>query len=173
MQQEFEAGTGEVWPLNDGQVYGTLQRLERSGLVDSSEGPGAQRLYELTDAGSAELADWLETPPAMATPPRDDLVIKVLIALMLGDVDVHDLVQVHRRKVVEVMQSYTRLRGEAAEDEVGLGLAVDAELFRLDGLVRWLDSVDETLARLPRTSSKVEPQRVPGADRLRRQRVRQ
>ena len=37
LRQEFEAKTGEVWPLNVGQVYTTLQRLERDGLVESDE----------------------------------------------------------------------------------------------------------------------------------------
>src|SRR6202012_3215532 len=35
LRQEFVARTGEVWPLNVGQVYTTLQRLERDGLVES------------------------------------------------------------------------------------------------------------------------------------------
>ena len=35
LREEFEARTGEIWPLNVGQVYSTLQRLERDGLVES------------------------------------------------------------------------------------------------------------------------------------------
>ena len=38
LQKEFEARTGEVWPLNVGQVYTTLQRLERDGLVETDDG---------------------------------------------------------------------------------------------------------------------------------------
>jgi hypothetical protein len=80
-------------------------------------------------------------------PPHDELVIKVLVALRLPGIDVHDLVQVHRRYVVEVMQQWTRLKEEEAEFDLGFALAVDAELFRLDSVIRWLDAADGRLAR--------------------------
>lgn len=172
LQQEFEAGTGEVWPLNAGQVYTTLQRLERDGLVESAEGDGPQRSFGLTDAGSEELSGWLRTPPDMSSPPRSELVIKVLVALRLTDIDVRDLVQVHRRQLVELMQQYTRLKEDVTDDDVGFGLAVDAELFRLDALIRWLDAVDGRLTRLG-DSVPIPPPRAPtGPERLRRKALR-
>jgi DNA-binding PadR family transcriptional regulator len=151
LRQEFEAGTGEVWPLNVGQVYTTLQRLERAGLVESDDAgdDGPQKAFRITDAGAAELDEWLRTPPDLTAPPRDELVIKVLVAMRLSGVDVRDLVQVHRRHLVELMQQYTRLKEDAADDEIGLVLVVDAELFRLDAVIRWLDAVDGRLKRLP------------------------
>src|SRR5450755_1282144 len=103
LRQEFEDRTGDVWPLNVGQVYTTLQRLERDGLVESEDDgdEGPQRDFRITPAGAEELATWLRTPPDMTSPPRDELVIKVLVALRLPGVDVRDVVQVHRRYVVE------------------------------------------------------------------------
>ena len=58
LQKEFESSTGEVWPLNIGQVYTTLQRLERDGLVESDEpeSEGPQKGFHITDAGSTELS---------------------------------------------------------------------------------------------------------------------
>jgi DNA-binding PadR family transcriptional regulator len=151
LREEFEAGTGEVWPLNVGQIYTTLQRLERDGLVetDTSARDGPQKAFRITDAGAAELDEWLHTPPDMSPPPRDELVIKVLVALRLPDVDVRDLLQVHRRHLAELMQQYTRLKQDAADDEFSLTVVVDAELFRLDAVIRWLDSVDGRIKRLP------------------------
>lgn len=151
LRQEFEAGTGEVWPLNAGQVYTTLQRLERDGLAESDDSTqaGPQKAFRITDAGAAELVAWLRTPPDMTSPPRDELVIKVLVALRVSGVDVRDLVQVHRRHLAELMQQYTRLKEDAADDEIGLALVVDAELFRLDAVIRWLDAVDGRLKRMP------------------------
>ena len=148
LRQEFEARTGEVWPLNVGQVYTTLQRLERDGLVESDAGDdGPQRNFRITPAGMEELGEWLRTPPDLTSPPRDELVIKVLVALQVPDVDVHEVIQVHRRYVVQLMQQWTRLKEEAAEHDLSFALVVDAELFRLDSVIRWLDSADGRLRR--------------------------
>src|SRR4051794_38932462 len=63
LREEFEARTGEVWPLNVGQVYTTLQRLERDGLVESDDDadPGPQKGFRITPAGAEELGGWLRT----------------------------------------------------------------------------------------------------------------
>src|SRR5205807_5934649 len=82
LRQEFESRTGEVWPLNVGQVYTTLQRLERDGLVESVDESedGPQKGFRITDEGKDELEVWLRTPPDLSSPPRDELVMKVLVA---------------------------------------------------------------------------------------------
>jgi DNA-binding PadR family transcriptional regulator len=149
--QEFEARTGEVWPLNMGQVYTTLQRLERDGLIESDDAgvDGPQKGFRITDAGRDELGVWLRTPPDSSVPPRDELAIKVLVAIRLPGVDVLDIVQAHRRHLVETMHYYTRLKEEAGEYEVGLLLVADAEIFRLDAVVRWLDAAEARIRRLP------------------------
>jgi DNA-binding PadR family transcriptional regulator len=150
LQNEFESRTGEVWPLNVGQVYTTLQRLERDGLVEADgEGERSRKRYRITSAGDEELAGWLRTPPELVPPPRDELVIKVLVALQVPGIDVHEIMQVHRRHVIEVMQRYTRIKAEAAEDDVPLALVADAELFRLEAIVRWLDAADVRLKKRP------------------------
>jgi DNA-binding PadR family transcriptional regulator len=151
LRQEFEAGTGEVWELNVGQVYTTLQRLERDGLVAADEDgdEGAQKSFRITDAGADELDRWLRTPPEASSPPRDELVIKVLVAMRVRGVDLREVVQVHRRRLVQLMQQYTRLKEDAGDDELSLVLVVDAELFRLDAMIRWLDDVDGRLKRMP------------------------
>jgi len=150
LQQEFEERTGEVWPLNVGQVYITLQRLERDGLVESGDegGAGPQKRFVITPAGVAELDGWLRTPAGDVPPPRDELVIKVLISLRVPGANVRDIVQVHRRHMIESMQRYSHMKAAAAED-VGLALIADAELFRLDGIVRWLDAADVRLKQHP------------------------
>jgi DNA-binding PadR family transcriptional regulator len=149
LRLEFEARTGEVWPLNVGQVYTTLQRLERDLMVESSEAAdaGQQKSYRITPTGKSELDRWLHTPPDLSAPPRDELVIKVLVAAGVPGVDVHEVIQAHRRHVVELMQEWTRIKRDAGPDELYLALAVDAELFRLDSVVRWLDAADARLRR--------------------------
>ncbi len=155
LRQEFEARTGEVWPLNVGQVYTTLQRLERDGLVEAEGGDdGPQKHFRITPDGQEALAGWLRTPPDLSSPPRDELVIKVLVAGRMPDVDVHDVIQVHRRHVIQLMQQWTRIKEDADADDIGVVLAVDAELFRLESVVRWLDAADGRFHRFsPSTSS--------------------
>jgi DNA-binding PadR family transcriptional regulator len=177
LREEFEANTGQVWPLNVGQVYTTLQRLERDGLVapggeevpaaaegsaagGGAAGPGAgpgaapgapQKAYRITEAGEAELGEWLRVPPDLSVPPRDDLVMKVLIAARVPGGDVHAVIQAHRRYLIQLMQEWTRLKEDAADPgrgpDLAFGLVVDAELFRLDAVVRWLDAAEGRLRR--------------------------
>jgi DNA-binding PadR family transcriptional regulator len=149
LKEEFEQRTGSTWPLNVGQVYTTLRRLERDGFVEHAEDEGtkpSQKLYSLTASGRAELLSWLSTPPldSMA-PPRDEVVIKVMVALSVADVDVIDVVQDHRRLAIESMQSITRLK--QSDDDLALVLVADAQLFRLEAVVRWLDSCETRLGR--------------------------
>jgi DNA-binding PadR family transcriptional regulator len=173
LQSEFEARTGEVWPLNVGQVYTTLQRLERDGLVEAEgNGERARKQYRISTAGRRELAKWLRTPPDLVPPPRDELVIKILVALQVPGADVHEILQVHRRHVIEVMQRYTKLKADAAEDDVPLALVVDAELFRLEAIVRWLDAADVRLRQTPLapsprvvpTTTETDPDAIPATE---------
>ena len=163
LRQEFESRTGEVWPLNVGQVYTTLQRLERDGLVESDDNAdeGPQKGFHITEEGAVELAEWLHTPPDFSSPPRDELVIKVLVALELPGVDVHEVVQVHRRYLVELMQQWTRLKEDEARLDINFALVVDAELFRLDSLIRWLDTADGRLKRAAAGVDAPAPQSFP------------
>jgi DNA-binding PadR family transcriptional regulator len=164
LRQEFEARTGEVWPLNVGQVYTTLQRLERDGLVESDDTgqEGPQKGFRITPDGQAELAEWLRTPPDLTSPPRDELVMKILVASRMPGTDVHEVIQVHRRYLVELMQQWTRLKEDEAHFDLGFALVVDAELFRLDSVVRWLDTADGRLRR-----AAVDPPAVSSPPRLR------
>jgi len=168
LRQEFEARTGDVWPLNVGQVYTTLQRLERDGLVESDEeaDEGPQKRFRITPPGEEELSTWLRTPPDLTSPPRDELVIKVLVAIGMPGVDVHEVLQVHRRYLVELMQQWTRLKEDEAEFDLSLALVVDAELFRLDSVIHWLDAADGRLKR-----ATLEPHTTGSGPRLRRRLV--
>jgi DNA-binding PadR family transcriptional regulator len=173
LREEFEARTGDIWPLNVGQVYTTLQRLERDGLVESDEaedpqlssaqagprtprevsfgGPASrtprEKGYRITGSGLQELETWLRTPPDLSSPPRDELVMKVLVSLRVPGASVPDIIQAHRRYLVQLMQQWTHIKEEADPADLNLGLAVDAEIFRLDSVVRWLDAADVRIKR--------------------------
>ena len=104
LRDEYEATTGDIWPLNAGQVYTTLQRLDRDGLADSdgaADDERHKRFLIIAQSGS-ELAGWLRTPPGPAAPPRDELVTKVLVATRVPGADAAEVVQAHRRQAVEL-----------------------------------------------------------------------
>jgi len=103
-------------------------------------------MVELTPPWNRELAAWLRTPPDLSSPPRDELVMKVLVALYVPSADVHAVIQAHRRYVVELMQRWTRIR-EGDAGDLNTLLSIDAELFRLDSVVRWLDAAEARVHR--------------------------
>src|SRR4029079_3643558 len=119
----------------------------------------------ITVDGQQELAAWLRTPLDLSSPPRDELVIKILIAAQVPNVDVHEVIQAHRRYLVQLMQEWTRLKEHAADRDLGFGLAVDAELFRLDAVVRWLDAADGRIRRAALERPDAERPPLPRARR--------
>lgn len=126
---------------------------------------GPQKSYRITPAGGAELATWLITPPTPDAPPRDELLIKVLVALRLPGVDLPAILQSHRRATIERMQQYTRLK-EHALDDLSLLLVADAQLYRLESVVRWLDAAQARLrhhAPGPQAAASAVPRTAPGA----------
>ncbi len=144
LKDEFELRTGGMWALNVGQVYTTLGRLEKDGLVAEVVGDGGEenrRPYTITPGGQIELDLWLKSPGDLSTPPRDDLVMKVMIALSIDRDESREVMQSHRRQLLESMQQFTRLKGDD-DATVASIMMCDAELFRLEAAVRWVDSVE-------------------------------
>ena len=95
LKVDFEARTGGIWPLNVGQVYTTLDRLHRDGLVlaEDAAGEASQRLYRITEEGRHEVKRWLTSSAVDANPPRDELIMKVLLAIGRGPDEAIDLPQ--------------------------------------------------------------------------------
>jgi DNA-binding PadR family transcriptional regulator len=168
LHEEFGRQTGEVWPLNVGQVYTTLQRLERDGLVEPADSgeDAAHKGFGLTPAGRSALTQWLSTTPDLSAPPRDELVIKVMVALRVPGIDVEAVIQAHRRYLVQLMQQWTRLKEDPARLDLSFALVVDAELYRLDAVVKWLDSASARLKRaaaepMPATAAPLPKAKLP------------
>ena len=133
----------------------------RDGLAESDDTgqDGPQKRFRITPQGTEALAAWLRTPPDLTSPPRDELVMKVLVAARVPGTDAHEVIQAHRLYLVELMQQWTRLKEGEARDDLGLALVVDAELFRLDAVTRWLDAAD---TRLKRAAAEPAPEPAPG-----------
>ena len=89
LRQEFESRTGSTWPLNVGQVYTTLARLERDGLVEPDHTDDEGHVYyRITDDGRADVREWFARPVARENQRRDELAIKLALAITLPGVDV-------------------------------------------------------------------------------------
>jgi DNA-binding PadR family transcriptional regulator len=148
LKTEFEAATREVWPLNVGQVYTTLGRLERDGLVTAGADADGQKVYEITGTGRDELRRWFETPVQREVIPRQELAIKLVFALRSGVADVAAIVQRQRVATVRALQDLTRLKA-AAESGGDLAwlLMLDALVFQAEAEARWLDICEARLAR--------------------------
>jgi DNA-binding PadR family transcriptional regulator len=126
-------------------VYPALAQLERAGLVKSGGAAGAadpREEFRITADGQRELAGWLRTTPTSGSLPGDDLVLKVLLAGQVPGTNVHEVIQAHRRHLIELMQRWTRARPDGAGQNLGHALASYAEMFRLDSVIRWLDAAE-------------------------------
>ncbi|MEV0718587.1 PadR family transcriptional regulator [Asanoa sp. NPDC050611] len=149
LRAAFEESTGATWPLNIGQVYTTLSRLERDGLVRPlPENDGGQRPYELTDLGRAEIAVWFVTPISRTDRPRDELAIKLALALTTPGVDVRAVVQTQRTATIQTLQELTRLKQRSTDPgDLSWRLILDAMVFQAEAEVRWLDHCEASLVR--------------------------
>ena len=154
LRSEFERRTGATWPLNVGQVYTTLTRLERDGLVTGAGADGEGHVvYEVTDAGRDEVATWFTTPVGRTTPPRDELAIKLALAVTVPGVDIGTVIQQQRSATISALQDYTRLKRDrdpaAAADHADMawGLVLDSLIFNAEAEVRWLDHCEARLRR--------------------------
>lgn len=171
MRTEFEARTVGTWPLNVGQVYTTLGRLERDGLVEAAGAADDEGriAYRITDAGRRETTQWWTTPVDRSSTPRDELTIKLALAVTIPGVDVLQVTQTQRRATLQHLHDLTRLKHEAlrAQDdpdaqsrELAWLLVLENLIFGAEAEVRWLDHVETRLHRLsvsaPSTPS-VEP----------------
>lgn len=145
----FEESTGGTWPLNIGQVYTTLSRLDRDDLVRALPvEDGGQRPYQITDTGRADLATWFATPVSRTDRPRDELAIKLALALTTPGVDVPAVVQTQRGATMRTLQELTRLKARAGKPgDLSWRLVLDAMLFQAEAEVRWLDHCEASLVR--------------------------
>ncbi|MCX5101890.1 MULTISPECIES: PadR family transcriptional regulator [unclassified Streptomyces] len=155
LRTEFESRTGSTWPLNVGQVYTTLSRLERDGLVvQDDEDDQGHALYAITDGGRAELRNWFETPVDRSNPPRDELAIKLAMAVGAPGVDIRAVIQSQRHHTLKAMQDYTRLKAQSLSDvptnrdEVAWLLVLEQLIFQAEAEARWLDHCETRLIRL-------------------------
>jgi DNA-binding PadR family transcriptional regulator len=157
LRTEFEGATGATWPLNVGQVYTTLTRLERDGLVDpQGEDDEGRVRFAINAAGRAALMGWFDGPVVARDRPRDQLAIKLALAVTVPGVDVATVVQRQRSATVSDLQELTRLKQHTVDD-LPWGLVLESLRFHAEAEVRWLDHCEIALTRAARRSSTGQP----------------
>jgi DNA-binding PadR family transcriptional regulator len=147
LKQAFERLFGPVWPpINIGQIYTTLGRLERDGLVRSrsveQSGRPDKRVYELTDEGRTELASWLSAPVA-GVRLKDEFFMKLALASASGT----DPIQLLDRQRDQYLQSLRDLDALALEtdEESPAQLLIEGAMLHLQADLKWLDRCEERL----------------------------
>jgi DNA-binding PadR family transcriptional regulator len=153
LKTAFELATGGAWPLNVGQVYTTLDRLQRDGFVTSEEADGQKR-YTITAAGREELGGWWSTSPVDAPPPRDELVLKVLFAIQDGRDQAMALITAQRTALTRLLLERRHAMPRDGGGDLAAALVADALVTRAEADLRWLDTCE---ARVMRTDPLPSP----------------
>jgi DNA-binding PadR family transcriptional regulator len=167
LRQEFEQRTGGTWPINIGQIYTTLNRLQRDGLVtEAGRQDDGSVVYRLTDAGRQEAALWWATPVDRATPSREELAIKLALAITSPGIDVRTVLQSQRTESLRALQTYTghkrRLPAKPEGSALARLLVLDNLIFAVDAEVRWLDHLERQLSQLPAPMEGAVPDHLRG-----------
>jgi DNA-binding PadR family transcriptional regulator len=150
LRAEFERSTGATWPLNIGQVYSTLTRLERDGLAIRVGADDEGRFtYRITTAGEHEALRWFGTPIARCDRPRDELAVKLALAVTVAGVDVRDVVSTQRTATLRSLQDLARLKSDARSDDRPGRLVLESMIFQAEAEVRWLDHCEEFMLTTP------------------------
>lgn len=155
LRTEFAVRTGADHPPDISRVCAVLGRLERDGMV-AHEGvdEAGRMLYALTEAGRAELRSWYARPVERAGPPRDELTIKLTLAVAAPGVNVRQVLETQRRYISEALHDHVRQRAEAlshpleSPDEVARLLLLERRICHAEAETRWLDHCEARLLRL-------------------------
>ena len=146
LKSELEATTGDIWRVNVGQVYTTLQRLERDEMVTAREASGDGRVvYTITERGREEATSWLGTPVALAAAGRDEISLKVLMAIEAGIDQPRRVIERQRGATMTLLQDYTTLKADDAGDDLAWQLYLDRLILSAEAELRWLERVEARL----------------------------
>ncbi len=148
LKQRYDSVFGADRPIAFGQIYATLARMIRDGLIEalgeeSGEGPDRKR-YGITAHGRDHLQAWLRSPDTPSPTLQSNLFAKTILALMLND-DAEALLDVQRVAHLARMRELTQVKKGAPLLE---RLAIDHALFQIEADLRWIDMTSARLTEL-------------------------
>ena len=149
LRQAFEERFGGLLPpINAGQIYTTLQRLERDGLVSvddvTQNGRPNKRVYDLTDGGRAALAEWIAAP-APGARLKDEFFIKLVLAGLTGVAEPKALIERQRREYLQSLRDLDRLAAEREGGDPAAELLIEGAALHLQADLQWLDLCEQRL----------------------------
>ena len=151
VKARFEAMLGHTWEVNIGQVYGTLQRLERDNLVEAvgERGDRGRQSYQLTAPGRQALDRWLAEPEAEPQQLHDELSIKLMLIRRLANGNLEGLLMRQRRVYLQRLRDLAELeRRMRDEQRPDLALLIKGAIIHTEADIKWLDAYLEELANL-------------------------
>jgi DNA-binding PadR family transcriptional regulator len=153
LKAAYEGALVPAANLNYGQVYTTLERLTREGLLEHEVISQAERpdkkVYTLTRAGRKELREWLAAPSQPDLDLRNETFLKLMLARRLPDADPLQVLAVERRAAFERLHEVARARA-SAEREGGppqTALLLDLAALRLEAFLKWLEHCEKVLEK--------------------------
>lgn len=152
LKTQLEATTADTWQVNVGQVYTTLQRLERDGLVVSSDLDDGRVVYALTHEGRRAATQWMSEPVDLAVAGRDEISLKVLMAIRSGIEEPRRVIERQRGSTMSLLQDYTTLKSDESRYEIGWQLYLDRLILSAEAELKWLDRVESRLEGMPAAS---------------------
>lgn len=156
LKADFEARTGSVWTVNVGQIYTILDRLEKDGLAAPVDAPAERdrRPWAITPDGRKAVDAWFAEATVNPAPSRDELLIKVLIALGQSTEVAVSVIDTQRTALYRQLQADRRNVGAAGH--LVARLMAEAVRARHEADLAWLDRCEE-LTRSARTDDKDAP----------------
>lgn len=166
LKLDLEVATGDAITINVGQVYTTLQRLERDGLVEGGgQDDEGRAIYEITQRGVAVLREWVSRPEDLAAAGRDEISLKVLLSLYTEGLDPAQVIETQRRSTMGLLQDFTQLRAQDNDRDLAWQLHLDRLMYSAEAELKWLDRVEERLNKAE-PASKTRAADSPAGERV-------
>src|SRR5436853_6378839 len=144
VKNRFEAMLGGTWEVNIGQIYTTLQRLERDGFV-RPVGPRGDRgklQYELSPQGQKALDQWLGEPDSGPQQLHEDIYVKLLLATRVANGDLQGMLARQKRTYLQRLRDLNRLEERARRDgRLDLARLVRGALLHTEADLKWMDEL--------------------------------
>jgi DNA-binding PadR family transcriptional regulator len=157
VKSRFEEMLGGTWEVNVGQIYTTLQRLERDGLVRPRgvRGDRGKQTYELSPEGRKALDEWLGKPDSGPLQLHDEIYVKLLLAARIANGDLQGMLARQKRTYLQRLRDLNQLEERARRDgRTDLGRLVRGALLHAEADLKWVEELSSERFGAERAKTK-------------------